>query len=110
MYVPDREKAFLPSRKLTDYLLSPTHAVGRTKARFFHAQGFDQTNADELAQNLIAIVHQQPVVKTIESIYGTKYIVDGPLMSPSGATVLIRTVWIIEKNDDRPRFVTAYPL
>ncbi|WP_018466042.1 DUF6883 domain-containing protein [Calidithermus timidus] len=30
----------VPLRKLTDYLLSPTHPVGRHKARFFAALGF----------------------------------------------------------------------
>jgi hypothetical protein len=33
--LPDAERALIATEKLRDYLLSPTHAVGRFKAAFF---------------------------------------------------------------------------
>ena len=37
MQLPGAERAFINPPKLLDYLLSPEHPVGRTKARFFAA-------------------------------------------------------------------------
>ena len=39
-----RKKAHIPIEKLTEYILSETHTVGRLKAKFFRAAGFDQSN------------------------------------------------------------------
>ncbi|MFZ3091649.1 MAG: DUF6883 domain-containing protein [Nitrospirota bacterium] len=35
--------------------------------------------------------------------------IDGTLQTPSGAFIRVRTIWVIDKDMDRPRFVTAYP-
>jgi hypothetical protein len=42
MKLPTRENAFVPPSKLKDYLLSETHVVGRSKAKFF--RGSDLMN------------------------------------------------------------------
>lgn len=36
-------------------------------------------------------------------------LLDGELETPNGDMIQVRTVWIIENEDDVPRFVTAYP-
>jgi len=43
------------------------------------------------------------------SRHGQKYVVDGPITTPAGRMPIVRTVWIIDKGGDSPRFVTAYP-
>ena len=40
MKLPRSLEAIVPERKLTGYLLSETHPVGRAKAKFFRALGF----------------------------------------------------------------------
>jgi hypothetical protein len=45
--LPHREKAYVETRKLRDYLLSETHLVGKWKARFFRGMGFDQRNLEK---------------------------------------------------------------
>ena len=50
------------------------------------------------------------VKESIVSEYGTKYVIDGSIETPSGNVVKVRTIWIIEKGQDRPRFVTVYPI
>jgi hypothetical protein len=50
-----------------------------------------------------------PVTNTVVSAHGRKYIIDGLIDSPSGASAAIRTVWIIEQGESIPRLVTAYP-
>lgn len=39
MKLPRNREAIVPELKLTDYLLSETHPVGRAKAKFFRALG-----------------------------------------------------------------------
>ncbi|MGC9523490.1 MAG: DUF6883 domain-containing protein [Anaerolineae bacterium] len=110
MRLPNRTKAYVPRAKLTQYLLSEAHTVGKSKAKFFRACGFDETTVDRLEQSLLAIARTGAVVKTVPSPYGDKYVVDGDLALPSCSSVIVRTVWIIETGETRPRFVTAYPI
>ena len=110
MKLPHREKAYIPSPKLHDYLLSKLHSIGKWKAGFFRSLGCDATNVDELEQHLISIAHSEDVREVIRSAHGTKYVVDGLLQAPDGRLVQVRTVWITDVGEDRPRFVTAYPL
>ncbi len=109
MGLPNRDKAYIPLSKLTAYLLSETHAVGRSKARFFRAIGFNEANVVMLEQSLLTIARSGAVVEVGQSPYGTKYIIDGGLATPNGVPAEVRTVWIVEVDDVRPRFVTAYP-
>lgn len=110
MKLPHREKAYIPPSKLTDYLLSETHPIGRSKARFLRAAGFDETNVEMLAQGLMAIAHSEEVEEAVPSPHGMKYAIDGTLQTPTGSAAQIRTVWIIDTGQDRPRFITAYPV
>ena len=52
----------------------------------------------------------EPVGDTVDSAYGTRYAVDGPLETPDGRNPLVRTVWIVDKGSARPRLITAHPL
>jgi hypothetical protein len=109
MMLPNYEQAYIPKLKLTKYLLSDTHAVGKTKAKYFHSLGYNEANADKLADVLLTIAKGETVSQKITTPYGTKYIVEGEVVTPSGGTSRILTVWVVETHDERPRFVTAYP-
>jgi hypothetical protein len=98
----------VPREKLIDYLLSQTHAVGRSKARFFRAHGYSEATIDRLEQDLIEVVRANDVQQVAASPHGIKHVVDDIPETPRGTRVEIRTVWIAERNE-RPRFVTAYP-
>lgn len=95
-------------RKLTGYLLSTAHPVGRSKARFFASLGFFPADADRLDQALRALAAKPADVEAQDTRFGTKYIVDGELIGPS-AQAGVRTVWILEQGSEVARFVTAYP-
>jgi hypothetical protein len=109
MRVPHAEKAVVPLRKVTGYMLSERHPVGRSKAAFFGGLGFHPSNASLLEKCLLTIVKEGEAVEIVESPHGTKYVVDGEIDVPLGGRVAVRTVWIVEPNQPRPRFVTAYP-
>ena len=109
MKLPNRQKAYIPISKLIDYLLSETHITGKTKSKFFRLFGFDESNLDMLEQGLLAIAKTQDIVEINKSPHGTKYVIDGSLFTPVNRFVRIRTVWIIESDQDASRFVTAFP-
>jgi hypothetical protein len=108
MKLPHGGNAYVPPEKLRDYLLSETHPVGKAKAKFFRSFGFDETNLNGLEQGLKAIADLEEVVEVTTTPYGTKYVIEGTLNTPSGQPARVRTVWIVEA-DQPPRFVTAFP-
>jgi hypothetical protein len=107
--VPNREQAIIDPGKISNYLLSGTHPVGRVKAQFFKSFGFREEAPEELTQALLAHVQEHPAANIEVSPYGTKYRVEGLLTSPDGRNLLEAAVWIILDEDIVPRFVTAFP-
>ncbi len=110
MKLSNRERAYIPPLKIKAYLLSETHSVGKSKARLLRSMGFDESNADFLKQGLLSIAQAEEIKETISSLHGVKYVIEGEIKTPSGGSIRMRTVWIIDKGHYRPRFVTAYPV
>lgn len=110
MKLPNPEQAIVPEKKLTDYLLSESHVVGRFKAKFFRRLGFNKSNRFILQGEILLLAQSQEMIDTVQSDYGTKYNVEGDIKTPVGKSVKIRTVWIVEKGKTRPVFITAYPV
>ena len=108
--VPNVEQAIISPTKISNYLLSPDHPQGRFKAAFFRTMGFARSDSPRLAVALLDHAMTLEVTNAQDTKFGTRYIIDGPLNTPSGRTPLVRTVWIIETGQTVPRFVTAYPL
>jgi hypothetical protein len=110
MSLPLAENAFVDQGKVEEYLLSVTHPDGQSKARFFIGLGFQPNQWRQLADALRAVGTSNPVFASVESPYGTRYVVDGPLATPVNRSPRVRTVWILEADSAGPRLVTAYPL
>ena len=92
MKLPNRKHAHVPKRKLTAYLLSPSHPVGKSKARFFRENGFDSSDADRLREALREMAQQSEVDEVEQTPYGTKYVIVGSLHSPDEEPVSLRAV------------------
>jgi hypothetical protein len=45
-----------------------------------------------------------------ETDFGSKFIAEGPIMSPDGRNPKVRTIWIQRVHEDDVHFVTAYPI
>ena len=110
MKLPNRKKSYVPKKKLTDYILSESHPVGSSKAKFFRGLGFDETNVGKLAKSLLQIAKENDLKNVRKFSYGTNYIVEGTIETPIRKTVKIVTVWFIKTEKTRPSFVTAYPV
>ena len=109
MVLPNRDHSQIPDEKLTQYLLALNHPVGHSKAVFFRGVGYDESNIEKLRDGLLAIAKNEEAQEEISTDYGMKYVIHGSLNTPSGRTVSVTTIWIIEEAETSPRFVTAYP-
>jgi len=109
MKLPENQDAVVQDGKLATYLLSETHPVGKAKAKYFRSLGYSIANADQLKNDLVAITVSNEVTETINTLFGTKYVVDGDIISPTGIKARVRTIWILEIGETYPQFVTAYP-
>ena len=110
MKLPNSELSTVPEEKITRYLLNPAHPAGGSKAVFFLHFGFRVEDWRFLAEALLQHVRDNEVVESEETRHGTRYAVDGLLVSPDGAVLNVRSAWYIDPGSVVPRFVTAHPL
>jgi hypothetical protein len=94
--------------KITDYLLSDTHPIGRSKAAFFRSCGFFIDQPDTLIAALKEHAKAHGAYSKPTS-YGLKYVVYGEMDTPARGEVCICAIWFIETGASHPVFVTAYP-
>lgn len=109
MHLPNKDHALVERDKVRDYLLNLAHPDGLGKAEFFTAMGFSRETWQVLADALRQVAVDSPVIKSMTSVHGHKYIVDGLLQTPSGRAAMVRTIWIVDTGRDTPRLITAYP-
>jgi len=109
MKLPGLDQIVVPREKIVDYLLSPTHVVGRHKAKWLSKFGFSASSWQALAEALKKHANANELARVEESPFGKRYIIEGELDTPMGPCH-IRSVWFIETIEQEPRFVTAYPL
>lgn len=75
--LPYVRSAIIPETKILGYLLSRTHAFGRTKAAFFESFGFSPAAWQALSQALLDHAERSDIVKTEETPFVTAYPVAG---------------------------------
>ncbi|MFZ1074552.1 MAG: DUF6883 domain-containing protein [Verrucomicrobiia bacterium] len=110
MKLPNAERAVVPERKITHYLLSVAHRDGRHKAEFFRSFGFKPEAWEELASALLNHARNQEVVEVVPTPFGRNYVVEGPLPAPDGRTPKVRVVWFVANREETATLATAYPL
>ncbi|MBL9023444.1 MAG: RHS repeat-associated core domain-containing protein, partial [Myxococcales bacterium] len=93
--------------KLTRYLLNPEHPVGGPKAKWFkEALGFEVSNADELAKQIV--FDESKAVQTGVTQHGTKYNQVISITGANGRVIDVTFAWI-RNNDGIVRLVTGIP-
>lgn len=110
MRLPAADLAVVDDSKITGYLLSSSHPAGRFKAAFFQEFGFRMQSWPRLREALLNHARTSEIVVTVETEFGRKYIVEGPLAAPDGRAPRLRAVWFVAAGEVAPRLVTAYPL
>ena len=109
MKVPNADKLVVEREKIVDYLLNPAHPDNGGKAAFFEGLGFRRAEWETLAAALRALAAKADVAQSTESPHGQKYVIVGPIESPSGKPAQVQMIWIVDARRDVARLVTAYP-
>jgi len=107
MKLPRTEAAIIPQSKIQDYLLSHSHPIGKFKAIIFNDLGYSQHNWSKLQSDLKELLGKDAIEKEVTE-YGKKYEIRGKITGPNGKSRVMITAWIILKDEDFPRFITAY--
>jgi len=110
MKLPNAERAVVPSRKITHYLLSSRHRDGQHKAAFFQSFGFKLEAWEKLAAALLNHARTQEVTKFVRTPFGQNYVVEGLLATPDGRAPRVRAVWFIANGGETATLATAYPM
>ena len=111
MKLPNAHLAVVREQKITRYLLNSAHPAAGSKASFFLSFGFTVAQWQRLADALLKHARENELRGGGEQTeHGTRYVVDGPLTSPDGSVLNVRTAWYIDVGGIAPRFVTAHPL
>ena len=63
-----------------------------------------------LAHALIQHARMHDLVKLEQSKFGTRYVVEGTLMTPAEREPVVRVVWFVRSSETFLRLVTAYLL
>ena len=109
MKLPNADKAIITPEKLRDYILSPTHPVGKFKAAFFQNLGYASDDWQQLEVRIRNIINDYDALVGEKTEYGLKYEVRGIITGSSHQFAEIVTAWIILNGEYNPRFITAYP-
>jgi hypothetical protein len=110
MKLPNIERAVVPGRKITHYLLSATHRDGRHKAEFFCSFGFKLEAWEELATALLNHARNHEIVEIVPTPFGRNFVIKGALPAPDGRAPNVRAVWFIANGKETATLATAYPL
>jgi hypothetical protein len=109
MKIPNNDQSFVADNKITDYLLSETHEIGKHKADFFKRFGFDLNDIETFRESLIQHSIVRDIEQTKNSEFGSKYELKCEIITPDEQNPCIVTVWIVENGQAVPKLVTAYP-
>jgi hypothetical protein len=110
MKLPHADRAFVDVKKLRDYCLNPEHPRGQHKARVFQsALGWTASSAEDVRRKLLEAVQREEASELGSDDYGKRYTLDFSVPSPSGP-VTVRSLWIVRRLEDFPRFTSCYIL
>ena len=109
MKLPNGDRAIVDIRKLTEYCLNLQHVRGRHKARVFASVGIRTSEAEQVRTALLAAASKREAKPGAASEYGQRYTIDFEVVR-HGATVRIRSIWIVRTAEDLPRLTTCYVL
>ena len=109
MKLPNAGRAVVDERKISQYLLSRSHPIGRFKAAVFAAAGFQVEDSHEFSRQLQSIALSGEAELGRKGEFGQKYLIPGVLTGKAGASLEVVTVWIVGAKNDAPQLVTVYP-
>lgn len=108
MKLPNATLAIVDIQKISDYCLNMEHPRGKHKARIFkNALGITSEDTEELIAEIKKQVQKMECMEGEGDEYGQRYTVDVEIQRNTRKAV-VRTGWIIKRNEDQPRLTTCY--
>src|SRR5687767_4984199 len=108
MKLPNAENAEIAPGKLTEYLLNATHRRGGGKAKLLISCGYRSDEWRRLETDIRRQHLTAEVTVKRETAYGPRFDIVAPLHTPSGRSILFRSVWQIDTGTVYPRLITMY--
>lgn len=105
-----RDRLHVAAPKVVDYLLAEEHPDGASKATFFLGLGFQAGEPGSFAAALMQHGRSARLVRSYETSYGTRYVVEGTIADPGERFPVIRSIWTEPFPGGEVRLVTAYPI
>jgi uncharacterized protein DUF6883 len=72
--------------------------------------GFESSRWEELADALKRHAKDNEITLEAQTVFGTRYVIDGLLTAPDGRRLNVRTAWFVDDDGEVPRFITVHPL
>jgi hypothetical protein len=108
--LPQVGRAILDIRKIEAYCLDAAHPRGRHKARVFRdAIGIGQRESGWLREAILDGIRDCEATEIAVDDFGSRWRADVPV-TRHDKNVVVRTIWIVLRGDDVPRFVTCWVL
>jgi len=106
--LPGGDNVKIDQRKLSDYALSPTHPVGKHKARLFAQKlGLTRDDAPVLIEALRLAAASEDVVATEHDAWGQRYSIDF-LFRFGQRSAMITSGWIVPADGSRTHLTSVY--
>lgn len=110
MKIKNGKDAVIPKEKLTEYCLSPNHPRGKHKAILFkRILDIDPNNYQVLYDKIKTAAIKNEAIFIEKDEFGDRYQIDFEFQKDQNV-IIIRSLWIIKKNEEIPRFCTCYVL
>ena len=93
--------------KFTRYLLLPQ--LRSDKSRYLARAGYTPANVERLIDDLRRQILPLDATHARSTQFGETYLIDGPLLGPSGGRIFVRTVWLKHPLSGKVHFVTLIP-
>ncbi|MEB3308651.1 MAG: hypothetical protein VKJ02_00290 [Snowella sp.] len=100
-------QAMIPDDKLSKYLL--VYKEKNDKSKFLEQAGFTLANPEELKSAIYELIQSVEPIEDITNEYGTFYRFEGELIGVNQRNLLVITVWLRRKIDNKLQFVTLKP-
>jgi uncharacterized protein DUF6883 len=84
--------------------------VREKQSVFFMQFGFESSRWEEVADALKRHAKDNEITLEAQTVFGTRYVIDGLLTAPDGRRLNVRTAWFVDDDGEVPRFITAHPL
>ena len=87
--------------------MNSNHPVGKHKARVINSVlGYHFENWNVLSDKIFDGIQKTDVSKIVETRFGTKYEIHLTVFGEKGRSLVLRTVWQVDKGSNIPRLIT----